>query len=191
MRHESSREQGQVIAQRLEYFAERANLLFSYHFCILEFQNDDDFHKEASDGSRAWMLKTIKNACLHTSLMALRDMNDFFTPMSKKSREDDLLASDFGMEGTFGFLTVDERTWINKLIAHTTQHGLENAEYRWDILELLSKAIAQCNAFLEWIKKIYSLDNVHIFIVAVVMQKKVESILKAIHEESNRQHGKT
>lgn len=187
MNDESSDEVDKKFALHLEYFGDRSNLLFSYHFCILEFQNDEDFNGDVSDGTRAWMLKTIQNACLHTSLIALRDMEDFFTPRTENSKPDDLKASDFGMKDALGFLTGEERKWINKLIAHTTHHGAVRARYIWDILELISKAVAQCDAFLEWIKQNYRPDHFYTWTAAVAMQAKTKAILKGIQEESERQ----
>ena len=176
--------QDNKIAPYLEYFAERSNLLFSYNFCILAFRGDEGFNKEASDKDRAWMLKTIHNACLHASLIALRDLEDFFTPRNSQTKKDDLRASDFGMSSSLRFLTEQERTWINKLIAHTTQHGPSKVGYRWDILELISKAVAQCDAFLEWIKNNYSIDHFYTWTAAVAIQAKTKAILKAIQKEA-------
>lgn len=179
------------IAPHLEYFAERSNLLFSYHFCIIEFQDDERFQGDAAEDDRTWMLMTIKNACLHTSLIALRDLEDFFTPRTRNdSRSDDLKASDFGMKSSLPFLTTDERRWINKLIAHTTQHGAGRVGYRWDILELISKAVAQCDTFLEWIKQNYGPDHFYTWTAAAATQAKTKAIMKAIQEESKRQNFK-
>ena len=175
------------IAPHLEYFADRSNLLFAYHFCVLEFRGDEDFHGDPSESDRVWMIKTIQTACLHTSLIALRDLEDFFTPRTKNSKPDDLKASDFGMEIPLRFLTADERNWINKLIAHTTQHGASRVGHRWDILELISKAVAQCDAFLDWIKKNYSLEHFYTWTAAAATQAKTKAILKAIQDESKRQ----
>lgn len=164
--------------------------MFSYHFCVLEFQDNADFLGVPSDGDRTWMLKTIQDACLHTSLIALRDLDDFFTPRSKNARPDDLKASDFGMKKALLFLTTEERNWINKLVTHTTQHGAGKLKCRWDILVLISKAVAQCDAFLEWIKQNYSLENFNTWTAAATMQAKTKAILKSIQEESKRQKGK-
>lgn len=187
MNDESPDELDKKVAPHLEYFSDRSNLLFSYHFCTLEFQNDEDFEADVSENDRAWMLRTIQNACLHTSLIALRDLDDFFTPRTKSTRKDDLRASDFGMETSLRFLLENERTWINKLIAHTTQHGAGKAGYPWDILELISKAVAQCDAFLKWIEDHYSLEHFNTWTAAVAIRAKTKAILQAIQEESIRQ----
>ena len=187
MSDESADEVDKKIAPYLEYFAGRSNLMFSYHFCVLEFKDDEDFRRDASEGDRIWMLKTIQNACLHTSLMALRDLEDFFTPRTRSSKPDDLKASDFGMDDALGFLAEEERKWINKLVAHTTQHGAAKVGYSWDLLELISKAVAQCDAFLEWMKENYSLEHLDTWIAAAGTQAKTKAILRAIQRESKRQ----
>jgi len=187
MSNESAVEVDKKDAPHLEYFAERSNLLFSYHFCVLEFRDDEDCRREASENDRTWMLKTIQSACLHTSLIALRDLEDFFTPRTSGSKPDDLKASDFGMEDKLGFLTSDERQLINKLIAHTTKLGAAAVGHRWDLLELISKAVSQCDQFLDWVKENYSSEHFHIWTAAVATQAKTKVILKAIQAAADHQ----
>lgn len=184
MSDESPEDIDRALAAHLEYFADRTNLLFSYHFCIFEFREDDDFDGNVAENDRAWSLKTIRNACLHTSLIALRDLDDFFTPRTRNIKRDDLRASDFGCPRTLRFLTEDERKWINKLIAHTTQHGALKRGYGWDILELISKAIAQTDAFLEWMKSAYIDSHLDTWLAALGTQARTKSILKAIQTEA-------
>lgn len=187
MSDESADEIDNRLAPHLEYFADRSNLIFAYHFSVIEFMDDEDFVGESTDNDRAWSLKTIKHACMNASLMALRDLDDFFTPRTSKTRNDDLRASDFGMDETRQYLSSNERVWINKRIAHTTKHGAMTRGYRWEILELISKAVAQCDSFLEWIKNYYSIDHLNIWMTAAGMQAKTKAILKAIQDESARQ----
>jgi len=172
------------LAPHLEYFAERANLLFAYHLCVLEFEGDSDFLRDTSETDRAWSLKTIKNACLHTSLVALRDLDDFFTPRNLRTPIDDLRASDFGLATPLSFLTREERDRINKLIAHTTQRGAANVGCRWEILELLSKAVPQSLAFLDWVKTHYTLKQFNIYTAAVVTHAKTKGIYEYIKKEA-------
>jgi hypothetical protein len=80
------------LSPRLEYFAERLNLVFSFFFFTLEFSDDEDLAQEATN-HRAWALKTIANACLHTSLIALRDIDEFLRPRTSQSKPDDVKAS--------------------------------------------------------------------------------------------------
>jgi len=126
----------------LEYFAERLNLVFSYFFCTLEFSKDDDLSGDAGKSDRAWALQTIQNACLHTTLIALRDLDDFLTPRTTGCRPDDLKASDLGFRRSLSFLGKSERTAINKNIAHSTLPGAFAAGFRWKVFELAKKGIS-------------------------------------------------
>jgi len=186
MNNESADDLDKRVAPHLEYFADRSNLLFAYHFSVAEFKGDKDFSKDVSESNRAWALKTIQNACLHSSLMAVRDLDDFFTPRTSKTQMDDLRASDFGMLKSLRFLIDNERISINKLIAHTTQHGSSNLGYKWDIHELIFKAAAQCDAFLEWIKdSCNSSDHFETWTSALAIQAKTKSILKWAQKEAS------
>jgi hypothetical protein len=172
--------------RHLEYFSERTNLVFSYHFSVIEFEDDEDLKREASQVDRAWTLKTIQNACLHTSLIALRDLDDFLTPRNRKSKPDDLRASDFGIEKSLSFLIPTERERINKLIAHSTKEGAVNVDYRWDILELISKAVCQCGAFFKWLENNHSIKDFNVWTIAVSTQARNRAILEVIQQESER-----
>jgi hypothetical protein len=88
------------------------------------------------------------------------------------------------------FLTTDERNEINKLIAHSTQYGAEKVGHRWDILELISKAVAQCDAFWELIKQKYGLNHFYTWTSATATQARTKAIWKAIQDESHRQQRK-
>lgn len=186
MSDESPDETDRRVGPHLEYFAERANLLFCYHFFIIEYRDDEDLMGEPSESPRAWRIKSIQNACLHTSLIALRDLEDFFTPRTNRTKADDLRASDFGLSRSMQFLADDERKWINKLIAHTTQHGAAQRGYSWDIHELISKAVAQCDTFLEWIKENYSVAHFNTWTAAAGTQSIIRSIMKSITAEIRR-----
>ena len=139
-------------APRLEYFADRLNRVFAYYFCVLEFEDDENFLSDPAKNDRAWALQTIKNACLHESLLAVRDLDDFLKPRTDKSRDDDLKASDFGYFENHSFLGATERDSINKLIAHTTFVGAASQGSRWGVWELTSKCVSQCLWFLQWVE---------------------------------------
>ena len=187
MQDEPSDEIDKNVARYLEYFADRSNRLFAYYFCIFEFQNDDDYNRPLDECDRTWRLKSIKDSCLHTTLIALRDLDDFLSPRTDKTMRDDLRASDFMLAEDLRFLTKEERICINKYIAHTTSKGAENAGYRWDIHEMISKAIAQCDVFLEMTKSNYGLKNLNTFIMAGVAQAKTKAIWNAIQKEFKTQ----
>ncbi len=169
------------LAPLLEHFQERLNLLFSYFFCTFEFEGDEDLHKDPAKNRRAWELQTIQNACLHTTLIALRDLDDFLTPRTPSTNRDDIRASDFGMSQSLRFLSASERTDINKHIAHTTVPGAHGHGYRWDIFELATKAVRQSIEFLEWVEK-HLAGHFLVCTAAIVCRVKTQEIYKWVAE---------
>lgn len=159
------------LAPLLEYFAERLNRVFAYFFCVLEFENDQDAKDTNWKNARAWSLKTIRNGCLHASLIAIRDLDDFLTPRTPSSRPDDLKASDFGYPQSHGFLATSEREAINKRIAHTTTAGVTAQEIPWDIWELTSKCVAQSLQFLKWTEDHFTLSHFNLYTAARICRE--------------------
>ncbi len=168
------------LAPLLEHFHERLNLLFSYFFCTLEFEGDDDLHSDPAKNDRAWALQTIQNACLPT-LIALRDLDDFLTPRTPRTEPDDIRASDFGMSQSLSFLSASECTDINKHIAHTTVPGAHGHGYRWDIFELATKAVRQSMEFLEWVQK-HLARHFLVYTAAIACRGKTQAIYKWVAE---------
>jgi hypothetical protein len=137
----------------LEHFADRLNRVFAYCFCVFEFRDDGDLRDDPGMNSRAWTLRTIKNACLHETLAAIRDVDDFLTPRRPATRDDDLRASDFGYQKSGSFLSKSEREAIHKLVVHTTTTGAAADGFRWDVWELTTKCVLQATEFLTWVEK--------------------------------------
>jgi len=164
------------LAPLLEYFAERLNRVFAHFFCALEFEEDEDARDDPAKNDRAWSLQTIQNSCAHASLIAIRDLDDFLTPRSSKSKSDGLKASDFGYLEAKSFLATSEREAINKLIAHTTIVGAKAQSFRWDIWELTSKCVSQSLEFLKWVESYYGLSHFMLFTAALGCRKKTEKI---------------
>jgi hypothetical protein len=163
-----------VCGARMEYFAERLNLVFSYFFCTLEFEEDDDLTADPAKSDRAWMIQTIQTACLHCTLVALRDLDDFLG--GRKTKPDDMRASDFGFSDNLSFLSRTERDAINKGIAHTTLQGVASQGQRWDIFELLTKAVAQADQFLKAVQTKLGLEHFVTFTAALVCERKTRAI---------------
>jgi hypothetical protein len=178
-------EQDRKLAPLIEHFQERSNLVFSYFFCSLEFEGDEDLNGDPAKNDRTWALETIQNACLHTTLIALRDLDDFFTPRAATTKPDDIKASDFGMAQSLSFLSQSERSAINKHVAHTTIAGAHGCGFRWDILELTTKAISQCLSFLEWVEKNHA-RHFLVYTAALVCRGKTRAIHKWITEAVRR-----
>lgn len=162
------------LAPLLEHFAERLNLVFSYFFCTLEFEGDDDFTGEPGKNDRTWALQTIQNACLHTTLIALRDLDDFFTLST--GRRDDLKASAFDYPHSLSFITVSERAAISKNIAHSTISGATSRIFRWDVFELATKCVKQSMEFLEWIEDHFGIRFFLTYTAALVCHRKTQAI---------------
>lgn len=177
----------------MEYFGERLNRTFAYFLCVLEFEDDEDFLADPTGNARAWSLLTIKNACMDGTLIALRDLDDFLTeecpPKNSKRRQaqkDDIRAFRFGYPGSHTFLTEQERTKINKLIAHTTTEGAASQGFRWDVLELVTKGVSQCHAFLKWIEEEYGLAHFNLYTAALVIRIQSAKHLAYIRSEAER-----
>lgn len=178
--HDSEEADSQLCTQ-LEYFEDRLNLVFSVFFCHFDFE-DRGVILNNLDVSRFWAQRTIYNACLHTTLMALRDLDDFFTPREKKKpREHDLRASDFGCPGVRSFLTESERTAINKRIAHITSLGAGNPNAGWDAWEITVKAVSQATEFLKWVETQNLSNNFYLYTAALNCRITTNKILSSIN----------
>ena len=145
------------ISHMIAFFADRLNLVFAHFFCTIEFNSDKDFSalptQENLKDARILGLRTIRGACLHTTLIALRDLDDVLTPRKPKSKFlDDFKISDFGYARTLSFLSTSERKLINQVIAHSTLIGAD-LSHRWDVFELATKCVRQSVTFLEWLEK--------------------------------------
>lgn len=165
----------------LEYFGERVTRVFDCHLCILIFEDDEDMRESPPHNHRTWALQGIHNACLESTLLALRDLDDFLTPRGHRAKPDDLKASDFGLAKDCHFLTASERQRINKLIAHTTLEGPKDRD-GWDVFELVSKGVSQSLDFLKWIIATYA-GHFELWTAAIVTKKTLESRLKYIAAE--------
>ena len=65
-----------AFANSIGYFAERLNLAFAFYYCVYEFREDEDWMADDFENPRAWSLHTIREACLHSTLIAIRDLDD-------------------------------------------------------------------------------------------------------------------
>jgi hypothetical protein len=144
------------LAELVEHFGSRLFLVFSYFFFEIEFKKDkefiDEFVKEPGpDIIRGLRVGTIQAACLNTTLLTIRDIDDFLKPRSRETKSDDVKASDLGYNEGLEFLTKSERERINKIIMHSTVTAVKNYDASWDIQELISKCVSQSLHFLNWV----------------------------------------
>lgn len=158
--------EAEALSNAIAYFAERVNLVFAYFYCVVEFEGDDDVTANPFENGRAWALQTIRAACLHTTLIALRDLEDVFTPREvekskkqKKFRNTDFKVSDFGYLHALPFLARSDRELINQEIAHATLPGSKERAGHWDIFEIATKGIRQSLEFLRWAEKHFSASH--------------------------------
>ena len=178
------------LAPLMEHFGERLNRVFAYFFWVLEFWEDSDLHDDPAKNPRAWRLKSIHNACLDTSLIALRDLDDYLVPRSAKTKPDDLRASDFGYKESHTFLTLSEREKINKLIAHTTTAGAVTQDFHWDMLELVTKGVSQNLFFLKWAEKKYGVRYFHLYTATFLIRSQTESSLALMTKEAEKRRAR-
>ena len=142
-----------TLIELVAYFAERVYLVFAYFYSVIIFEDEEDLEANPWENGRAWGLRTIQCACLHTTLIALRDLDDVMSPRTEKTKIDDLRLSDFGYPKPLSFLTKTDRRRINKEIAHTTLPVSDPTKRRWDIFELATKGVRQSLTFMEWVEQ--------------------------------------
>ena len=101
---------------------------------------------------------TIKNSCVESVLLSVRDLDDFFRPRTDKDRDSDLRASDFfGYQSPGPFLSDAERASINQWIAHLTYYpvwtsttGIQpDTPRNWNTAELVGKAARAVFKFMD------------------------------------------
>ncbi len=99
---------------------------------------------------------TLRNATLESSLMSIRDLDDFFLS-SSRARSDDMIASDYGFPAGRHFLKQRERMAINKKLAHLTyqstielqQDPLKRNPRTWNNAEMVNRAANRLLEFLD------------------------------------------
>lgn len=143
---------------------------------MTEFDGDEDFTADDFDNARAWALQTIREACLHVTLIALRDLEDVLTPRTPRSKPDDFKISDLGFPHALAFLAESERNAINKRIAHSTLPGSEPVPFRWDIVELVTKGVSQSLTFLDWVVAQNGVDRFESWSSAVYCHARTKRI---------------
>ena len=107
-------------------------------------------------------IETVKNACLQSTLMCIRDWDDFFSKKDEKnsrSRESDIRADGFlGYKSPGQFLGT-KRDSINQRIAHLTYHPVwegttgiaQDKNLDWDTVDLVGKATRPACEFMGYL----------------------------------------
>jgi len=171
------------------HFADRLLLVFSYQMFHAEFRKDLPLLNDPSPVHIRgyYTLRIIRKACLCTTLMALRDLNEILSHRPKK-QPGDLKAYDIGFPKGPGFLTGAERHAINMEIIHSTERaGLEDRNTSLDMIEVYTKGVAQGLRFLAWVKEEYpSQEHSLTRFTADYMINEVQSIMKYLQKKNCR-----
>ena len=137
---------------------------------------------------------TIKNAALESSLMSIRDLDDFFLSRTD-ARQDDLIASDYGFPPNRNFLSADERDAINKKLAHLTyrssqelrQDPLRKNPRRWNNAEMANRATICLLEFLDHLESVFfSKDTAQVGIVRIA-RNSIQKTLRNINAVAKRE----
>jgi len=100
---------------------------------------------------------TVRNSCVESVLLSVRDLDDFFHPRTEKNRDSDVRASDFeGYPSPSPFLSTVERNSINQWVAHLTYQPVwtgttgisPDTEQNWNTAALVGKAARAVIGFL-------------------------------------------
>jgi hypothetical protein len=90
----------------------RANQAFALYLWVRTVRPMLATHPKFQDGY--FEIQTVKNACIQSTLICIRDLDDFFAT-DKERWESDVRASDFlGYESPGRFLTDEERDTIHR-----------------------------------------------------------------------------
>lgn len=111
-------------------------------------------------------IEVVQNACIQSTLICIRDLDDFFTK-EKKKFENDLRAQDFiGYKSLGSFLTKEERNNIHWRIVHLTYEGIwtgttgiaPDRNLDWNPKELLGKVMCKAYHFMDYLIRVHYKD---------------------------------
>ena len=174
------------------HFADRLLLAFAYPLFFLEFRKHLSLLKDPGlDIRGVYILPIIRDACLCTTLIALRDIDDVLAPRSRETKPGALKACDIGYPKASWFLTSADRQFINTIIVHsTTRAAHAEGKTRLRIEEVFKKGIAQGIEFLAWIKANYrSQKHSGTRLAADIGIKQAAFIAKHLKTEGDRHRG--
>lgn len=137
---------------------------------------------------------TIKNAALESSLMSIRDLDDFFLSRAD-ARQDDLIAADYGFPAGRNFLSGVERDAINKKLAHLTyrsnqelqQDPLRRNPRTWNNAEMVNRATSLLLDFLDHLESVFFAGNVAQIGMICAARNTIQMTLKNINAVAKRE----
>lgn len=97
----------------------------------------------------------LNNSAIESTLMSLRDSDDFFSPANKR-QSSDLRASDYSGYTTLGsFLNLAERGFINKHLTHLTSnpalHRESESLTELNITNMVERMTNRSFHFFQWV----------------------------------------
>lgn len=122
-------------------------------------------------------LIAIKNSALESSLMSVRDLDDFFA--SNPRHPDDMVATDYGFPPARQFLTPAERQGINKKLAHLTYQAVREHRHlpaihtarTWNNADLVNRAMARTLDFFAHLEaSIFASSPAHLGFIQTARQ---------------------
>ena len=94
----------------------------------------------------------VSNACVEASLINLRAIDGFFAPKKQKGHETDIIAKDYGYSGGQPFLTKDERTQINRRLAHLSWDRISVTKKAWQAPSMVLRARKEMLTFIKFLE---------------------------------------
>jgi hypothetical protein len=113
-------------------------------------------------------LQLLDIAALESTLMSLRDIDDFF---NTRARADDLRATDFGAFQDMGsYLQPSEREILNKALAHLTDFRISTKQKavvpppanELDVFDITARAVAMSAKFLDFLSITFATFHPHL-----------------------------
>lgn len=137
---------------------------------------------------------TIKNAALESSLMSIRDLDDFFLSRVD-ARQDDLIAADYGFHAGKNILSGVERDAINKKLAHLTYRSTQELQKdplrrnprTWNNAELVNRATSLLLDFLDHLESAFFAGDVPQIGMICTARKTIQLSVKNINAVAKRE----
>jgi hypothetical protein len=141
---------------------------------------------------------SIKNACVESTLMSLRDLDDFFRPRTAKDRDSDLRATDFrGFKSPGAFLSKGDRASINQHVAHLSYHPVwagttgiapDTLPY-WNTADFVGKAARATFGFMDHLGRELAPKHPEKALEIGRLKRTFERLLKEMEDQAASETG--
>lgn len=110
--------------------------------------------------------KLVANATVESTLLAVRDLDDFFS--ADNGRDEDIRATHYGYASPGRFLTKDVRDGINQKLVHLTYRAVKERlntpdgpnPRQWDSADLVERAMDRVLPFFDFLEREFFVGNV-------------------------------